>query len=71
MAHGHGFFRLLADIRPVDGHGPGRRLDEAVEDLDKRRLARAGMTDDADKFPFMDFDIRIVKGGLLERRPIP
>ena len=27
------------------------------------------MTDDADKFPFMDFDIRIVKSGLLERRP--
>ena len=61
-------------VLPVDAHGAGGRAVEAQEKAHERRLARAGLADDADRFAGLDVEVRRrqrgLRAGALEHGPL-
>ena len=56
-------FIELADVHLIDQHTPRRRLFEAVDGADQRRLAGAAAADDAEHFTALDRQVDALQGG--------
>src|SRR5207302_4448066 len=52
---------VLADVDAVDGHGSRRRIEEARQQAEQRRLAGAGRTDDGDLHASADVEIDLAQ----------
>ena len=63
-----GELHVLPDIAAFKQHAAGRRLQKAVHMLHQRRLAGAGMADEADKLTSADRQADIGKRSVFKRR---
>lgn len=62
-AQGHqAVFIELADVDLIDQHPPRRRLLQAIDRADQRRLARAAAADDAEYLAALDRQIDALQG---------
>ena len=61
-------FLVLPDVRPVQQDLAGRRAQQAVQMLDERRFAGAGVPDDAEELPLFHGEAHVLDGIVLKRR---